>query len=92
MNETVGPHGLVPSLLVFGVLPEIADMTKYESPIQKGRLRAAKTTREEYEKIVAQSIVNRGLRKIPPQSSDYIYKPGDFVHVYLEGLKKYTGP
>lgn len=55
-------------------------------------LRAAASAREEYEKIVSQSLVNRGLKKIPPPTSDHVYSPGDFVYVYREGLKQYTGP
>ena len=92
MNETVGPHGLVPSLLVFGVLPKIPDITKHECPSQKERLQAAHTARTEYEKIISKSIIDRGLKKIPPPSTDHFYKPGDFVYVYREGLKQFTGP
>lgn len=92
MNETVGPHGLVPSLLVFGVIPKIPNISQYESPNQKERLKAAQTARATYEKIVAKSIIDRGIKKIPPPSSDHVYRPGDFAYVYREGIKQYTGP
>lgn len=84
MNETVGPYGLVPPLLVFGDLPKIPDMSIYESTSQEERLKASQKARIEHEKIVAKSIIARGIRKIPP-SADYVYKPGEFACGYCEG-------
>lgn len=42
--------------------------------------------------MVTSQVIKKGLRRIPPPSADHIYSPGDFVFVYREGLKHYTGP
>lgn len=92
INRTVGPKGLFPQLLVFGLLPHQPSISTREFPSQIDRIKALHTAKEEYEKIFSKLIVNRGLKKIPPPASDHVYIPGDFVYAYREGLKSYTGP
>lgn len=92
INSTVGPDGLCPQLLVFGILPRPPGISPNELPAQKERFRALRTARDEYEKLVSKELVNRGLRSIPPPAADHKYMPGDFVHVYREKIKRYTGP
>lgn len=92
MNKTVGPHGLVSTLLTFGVMPKLRDISERDVRAQRERLRAACTARKEYDKFIAKSIVPRGLRTIPPPAADHTYVPRDFVYVYREVLKQYTGP
>ena len=92
MNETVGPLGLVPSLLVFGVLPKLLSVSLREFPNQRDRLRAAATARTEYERIISSMQVQGGIRSIPPPAADRKYSTGEFAYVYREELKHYTGP
>ena len=92
VNDTVGPHGLCPTLLVFGVIHKMPDVTPNAVPAQQQRLRAMVTARAEYEKYFGRALVNRGLRSIPPPAADRKYMSGDYVYVYREGLKHYTGP
>ena len=106
INSTVGPDGLCPQLLVFGVMPRLfgvmprlfgvmprlPTISRQEFPAQKERLPAMRTAREEYERLVSRAIVGRGIRSIPPPACDHKYMPGDFVYLYREGVKHYTGP
>jgi len=92
MNSTVGPDGLCPQLLVFGVMPRLPSICPQELPEQKERLRALATARLEYERLVSKELVHRGIRSIPPPACDHKYMPGDFFYVYREGVKHYTGP
>ena len=54
MNDTVGPDGLVPTLLVFGVLARTLDEL-HELPDQKERLRVIETAKKKFAEIVAQN-------------------------------------
>lgn len=67
MNETVGAHGLVPTLLAFEVIPKLPYISERDFPAQRARLRAACNARKEYEKSIAKSIVQRSLRNILSQ-------------------------
>lgn len=92
MNDSVGPHGLVPSLLVFGVMPRMPGLATKEFPRQRERLMAARTACAEREKIVSRLQVQRGIKSLPPAAADHKFLPGDYAYVYREGLKHYTGP
>ncbi len=92
VNDTVGPHDLCPSLLVFGTLPKLPDISPRDLPTQRERKRAVVSAREEYEKIVGKRIIARDIRAIPPPAVRHKFVPGDFAYVYREGLKHYTGP
>lgn len=92
INSTVGPQGLCPQLLVFGVLPRLPDMSMKDFPNHRERMRVLTTARKEFERITAEKVIKRGLRKMPPPAANHVYQPGDFVFVYLEGLKHYTCP
>ena len=91
VNDTVGQHRLCHTLLVFGFIPKMTYVTPNAFPVQQERLLAMITARAEYEKYVGRALVNRGLRSIPPPAADHKYMPGDYVHVYREGLMHYTG-
>ena len=92
INYTVGPDGLCPQLLIFGVMPRLPTIFRQEFPAQKECLRAMRTAREEYERLVSRAIVGRGIRSIPPSPCDHKYMPGDFVYLYREGVNHYMGP
>jgi hypothetical protein len=91
LNDTAGPDGLVPSLLVFGALPRPPEIRK-EFPAQRARFQAMHTARAEYERLVSAERIRRGLRKQVTPAADRIYSPGDHVYVYRERLKHWTGP
>jgi hypothetical protein len=63
LNDTAGPDGLVPSLLVFGVFPISPEISR-EFPAQRSRLKTMHTAREEYEKVIAKERILRGLNKM----------------------------
>ncbi len=65
VNDTVGPHGLCPSLLVFGTFPKLPDISPRDFSTQRERKRAMVSARKEYEKIVGKRIIARGIRAIP---------------------------
>jgi hypothetical protein len=50
MNDTMGPNGLVPSLLVFGMVPRFPVIDEH-IPNQDQRALAMKVSREEYQKL-----------------------------------------
>jgi hypothetical protein len=74
LNDTAGPVGLVPSLLVFGTLPRTPDAPK-EFPAQRARLQAMKTARAEYERLISIERIQRGLRKQITPAADRVYNP-----------------
>lgn len=84
LNDTTGPDGMVPSLLVFGSLPSFPAVNM-DLPIQKERMAALQTARKEMASIVARLRVQEALRyKIPP-STHFLIKLGDAVYFYREG-------
>jgi hypothetical protein len=87
LNDTAGPDGLVPSLLVFGVSPRSPEISR-KFPAQRSRLKAMHTAREEYEKKIAKERILRGLNKNVTPAADRIYSAGDKVYVYLEHLRR----
>jgi hypothetical protein len=91
MNDCVGPEGLVPSLLVFGVMPRLPDFPR-QIPSQIDRFKCLYKARREYELWVCRQRVLIGLRRRPPPASEYTILPGDKISVYREGIREYTGP
>lgn len=65
INETAGPNGLVPTLLVFGVFPRIPLLTA-ELPSQVQRMNAMASARQEASRPVARSCLRKALRSAPP--------------------------
>ena len=92
INDTTGPKGLCPTLLVFGILPQLLSPSKRDHPSQIDRFRAAASARREYETIVNAERVRLATQKKPPPAASTIYKPGDMVYVYRENANRYTGP
>ena len=91
MNDTVGPDGLVPSMLVFGVMPRFppirADLPKHEE-----RMRAIQVARTEMTEIVARQKIQLASRaKIPP-AVEYSIRPDDKVFVHDEKKRRWIGP
>ena len=91
VNDTVGPNGLVPSELVFGVRPTFPIAPK-TNPTQSERFQALQTARNEIAQITAERRVNDSLRRKIPPASSYLIRPGDSVRVYREPSRAYDGP
>lgn len=91
MNDTAGPKGLAPSLLFFGVLPQLLGL-KSAFPPGSELMKAIQTTRNEYDQILAQQRVRQALNKKPLSASMNLYTPGHPVYVYHERSRKWTGP
>ena len=91
INDTANIDGLVPSLLVFGVVPSFP-LSNRILPNQKARLQAMVDARLEMGRIVTEQRISRALRsKLPPAVLHNI-KAGDNVLVYREAKKRWIGP
>jgi hypothetical protein len=88
----MGPEGIVPCLLIFGVFPRM--LAPFNKPFRQSlfRFKILQTTREEYATIVARLRIQLGIRKQPPPACDYVYNQGDSCYVYREKVKHWTGP
>jgi hypothetical protein len=76
---------------VFGYTPVIPHVD--QMPVtQAARLRAMHTAKAEYEQLLAERRVETSLRKKPPVAADYVFDRGEWVYVYREGSKSWTGP
>lgn len=83
LNDTAGPKGLVPSLLVFGVIPSLGN-TDADLPNQEERFRAMHEARNEAATITAEKRIRLALRTNIPPSAKYQLKEGQRVLVYSE--------
>lgn len=91
MNDSMGPEGLVPSLLVFGTIPTFP-ITESNRPEQAERLAAMAKARDEMAKISAELRIQTALRSRLPPSTRYHLSPGDQVRVYRERSSRWEGP
>lgn len=64
MNDTMNENGLVPSLLVFGLIPRFPIIAS-ELPNQKERMEILTTAWAEMKAIVAKKRIMRALLKVP---------------------------
>lgn len=62
MNDSTEENGLVPSLVVLGIIPGFP-IPNSDLPIQKERVEAIKSTRTEMNSIVAERHVQEALTK-----------------------------
>lgn len=88
MNDTLGPEGIVPSVLEFGKYPQV--FTTSESrpppPFVTERAIIADTTRSEREKQMATLKQKRGMHHAVPPAADRSHQPGDQVLVRREEI------
>ena len=92
MNDTAGPNGLVPTLLVFGILPRIP-LIPTQLPSQVARFKVMKEARTEMMRIVAKSKLKTALKGNVPSASSRDLRAGDSVLVYREPpINKWVGP
>lgn len=92
VNDTAGPAGLVPTLLVFGVLPRLPIYPK-DLPEQRSRMRAMQLARSDMSQIMAKARVHVALNRNVPYAADTKIRIRDKVLVYRENpISKWTGP
>lgn len=91
MNDTMGENGLVPSRLVFGIIPRFP-ILNHNLPTQRERLQALKLAQAEMNSIVAERRVLAALNKSIPSAADRNYKLGEKVLIYSETSKTWIGP
>ena len=92
MNDTAGPDGLVPTLLVFGAMPRIP-LVPVALPGQVERMKAMEDARAEMSKIMAKSRLRRALKSKVSPATDADISIGEEVLVYKEKpINEWLGP
>lgn len=92
MNQTAGPRGLVPTLLVFGVIPRTPVTTRL-LPDQSNRMEAMVKARNEMQALVAKTRLRVALSAPVPAAADRAVSPGDKVLAYREHPQdEWVGP
>ena len=93
MNDTMGPEGLTPTLLIFGTGPALPLGDEDKLPVvQKERMEALRCARREFERIGARLRLKSAMRGPPPNESVKNVQSGDKVLVYQESPKGWAGP
>ena len=91
MNDTMGPEGLVPTLLVFGTVPRLS-IGDRPPPNQSERMLAMDNARREMDSIVSDLRIKRALSSKTPPGAMRVFHPGELVRVYRERPNMWTGP
>lgn len=92
VNDTAGPNGLVPTLLVFGVLPRLPIHPR-DLPDQRDRMQAMQVARAEMARITARARVHVALNRNVPAAADTDIRILDNVLVFRESpVNKWVGP
>ena len=91
VNDTIGINGLVPSLLVFGIIPRFPIIAS-ELPKQEERMKVLAEARAEYEAIVAELRITAAMKHAVPEAASRVYAEGDKVLVFRERDKEWCGP
>ena len=92
MNDTAGQNGLVPTLLVFVVMPRIP-VARKDVPGMVERMKALQSARGEMAKRMAQNRLKTALRSNVPEAADKEVAIGSKVSVYKENpINKWVGP
>jgi hypothetical protein len=94
LNDCAGPSGLIPTLMVFGTLPQLPMLQGRIGPYdgQHARERAINAAMSEYRKYVAERRIREALRSRESKSMAIKYQPGSEVLVYREETKLWMGP
>ena len=91
MNDTMGENGLVPSRLVFGIIPRFPILNT-DLPNQKDLMELIKKAQAEMNNIIAERRVLAALTRDIPPAADRTYQLGEEVLVWSEEKKQWTGP
>jgi len=93
VNNTAGPEGLTPTVLVFGAVPRLPlpdDSTL--PPDQKSRIKAMKIARTEMETITAQRRIEEARKHRNWEKPHPAFQFGDKVRIWRENDKQFVGP
>lgn len=90
MNETIGPEGLIPNLLVFGTLPTLPTENNNQMD-QQERVYVVRTARSQLVNIVAEMRSNVALKSRLPFATRFHFKPGQMIRVYRQQSRKWEG-
>lgn len=91
MNDTIGENGLMPSHLVFRIIPRFQILSTY-LPNHKERMDEIQKAQAEMICIVVDRGVQEALTKNIPPAADRNYNLGDEVLIYSEQTKQWIGP
>ena len=88
MNDTLGPEGIAPSVLVFGQYPPTytPSETKPKRPQADERAQIVHEARIGMAKHMAKGRVSRALKNKAPPALDSTFNPGDQVFVWRENV------
>jgi hypothetical protein len=94
LNDSVGPNGLIPTLLVFGTMPQLPMLQGRMGPysFQEARDRAINTAMKEYRTYVAEQRIREALKSHQTDSMKQAYSPSATVLAHREDDKLWTGP
>lgn len=90
-HATIGPSGLVSTLLLFGSLPSLPAVSS-TLPKQHELMLALRSARDEMAQYATEQRIIRTLKSKLPPASSYKLTPGDLVRVFMEGPRKWLGP
>jgi len=92
LNQTAGPSGILPMLLLFGITPRMP-VNPVDLPQQKQRNIAMRTARDEMQRHVARDRLRNALRTRVPRASDSPIAEGMTVLLYSEKpVNRWVGP
>ena len=92
INTSINPFGLIPTVLVYGLLPRMPGVENSGPLPQEQRFKVIQEARDEYAQWVAQMRVKLGLGTNVPSSANESYEKGDLVYVWRETPRMWTGP
>lgn len=91
MNDTAGPNGLVPPLLLFGELPHISHNLQLQISFFE-RHKSMATARKEFELVISRRRVCSAISHRPPTTTLFRFIQNSPVYVYREKEKRWTRP
>ena len=91
MVDTNGDNGLVPSLVVFGIILRFPIISS-DIPAQKEWTLALSKAQMEMNAVVAERRILAALTRSIPTATDFVFELGQEVLVYQERSKEWIGP
>jgi hypothetical protein len=91
VNDSAGPDGLVPSILVFGVAPRLPIGKPQGHPSNVERIRTMRSAMDEYKNIIGQERIRRAMSNAHKQQN-HIFESGELVLVYRDKHRDAKGP
>lgn len=87
LNDTLGPEGLIPSMMVFGTVPTFTSIEGGQKT-QKERMKVIWTAKAKMERMTADLRIKTALKaKIPP-ATQFDFIPRQTVRVFRERSKR----